>query len=50
MREASAAPVVRDLADLLDALRASAAQRDLEGGGAAQEKQWIAGAELLTRS
>lgn len=50
MREASAAPVVRDLADLLDALRASAAQRDLEGGGAAQEKQWIADTELLTRS
>lgn len=46
--QASAAPVVRDLASLLDALHASAAQRDLDGGHAAQEKQWIADAGLLT--
>jgi alkylation response protein AidB-like acyl-CoA dehydrogenase len=46
--QASAAPGVRDLAGLLDALRASAAQRDREGGHAAQEKQWIADAGLLT--
>ncbi|MFM0740843.1 acyl-CoA dehydrogenase family protein [Paraburkholderia xenovorans] len=39
---------VRDLASLLDALRASAAQRDRNGGHAAQEKQWIADAGLLT--
>lgn len=42
----SAAP--RDLPGLLEALRASAAQRDREGGHAAQEKQWIAEAGLLT--
>jgi alkylation response protein AidB-like acyl-CoA dehydrogenase len=42
----SAAP--RDLPALLEALRASAAQRDREGGHAAQEKQWIAEAGLLT--
>ncbi len=47
-REASAAPAVRDLTGLLDALHASAAQRDLAGGHAAQEKQWIADAGLLT--
>jgi alkylation response protein AidB-like acyl-CoA dehydrogenase len=47
-REAFSAPGVRDLAGLLDALRASAAQRDHEGGHAAQEKQWIADAGLLT--
>jgi len=47
-REASAAPVSRDLAALLEALRANAAQRDLAGGHAAQEKQWIAEAGLLT--
>src|SRR5580692_10786569 len=47
-REASNASRVRDLAGLLDALRASAAQRDHEGGHAAQEKQWIAEAGLLT--
>ncbi|CAH2911527.1 MAG: Acyl-CoA dehydrogenase; probable dibenzothiophene desulfurization enzyme [uncultured Paraburkholderia sp.] len=47
-REASAAPAVRDLAGLLEALHASAAQRDLAGGHAAQEKQWIADAGLLT--
>ena len=46
--DAFAAPVVRDLAGLLDALRASAAKRDREGGHAAQEKQWIADAGLLT--
>jgi alkylation response protein AidB-like acyl-CoA dehydrogenase len=39
---------VRDLSGLLDALRATAAQRDREGGHAAQEKQWIADAGLLT--
>jgi len=47
-REASAAPAVRDLAGLLAALHASAAERDLAGGHAAQEKQWIADADLLT--
>ncbi|MDR6491376.1 acyl-CoA dehydrogenase family protein [Paraburkholderia sp. 22099] len=47
-QQACAAPVVRDLAGLLDALRASAAQRDRDGGHAAQEKQWIADAGLLT--
>jgi alkylation response protein AidB-like acyl-CoA dehydrogenase len=46
--EASAAPGVGDLAGLLGALRASAAQRDRDGGHAAQEKQWIADAGLLT--
>ena len=46
--QASSQPVVRDLAGLLEALRASAAQRDREGGHAAQEKQWIADAGLLT--
>jgi alkylation response protein AidB-like acyl-CoA dehydrogenase len=39
---------VRDFASLLERLRASAAQRDREGGHAAQEKQWIADAGLLT--
>ncbi|WP_329601688.1 acyl-CoA dehydrogenase family protein [Paraburkholderia antibiotica] len=38
----------RDLAALLAALRANAAQRDRDGGHAAQEKQWIADAGLLT--
>ncbi|PCE22800.1 acyl-CoA dehydrogenase [Paraburkholderia acidicola] len=38
----------RDLDNLLDALRASAAQRDRDGGHAAEEKQWIADAGLLT--
>ncbi|MGF6486113.1 acyl-CoA dehydrogenase family protein [Paraburkholderia sp. JPY419] len=38
----------RDLTTLLAALRASAAQRDREGGHAAQQKQWIADAGLLT--
>jgi len=47
-REASAAPVSRDLAALLAALHANAAQRDQAGGHAAQEKQWIAEAGLLT--
>jgi alkylation response protein AidB-like acyl-CoA dehydrogenase len=42
----SAAP--RDLSSLLEALRATAAQRDREGGHAAREKQWIADAGLLT--
>ncbi|RKE38236.1 alkylation response protein AidB-like acyl-CoA dehydrogenase [Paraburkholderia sp. BL23I1N1] len=46
--QADAAPVVRDLTGLLDALRAGAAQRDRDGGHAAQEKQWIADAGLLT--
>lgn len=46
--QTSAAPAVRDLAGVLDALRASAAQRDRDGGHAAQEKQWIADAGLLT--
>jgi alkylation response protein AidB-like acyl-CoA dehydrogenase len=43
-----APPAVGDLTSLLDALRASAAQRDRDGGHAAQEKQWIADAGLLT--
>ncbi|WP_027214523.1 acyl-CoA dehydrogenase family protein [Burkholderia sp. WSM2232] len=47
-REPSAAPVSRDLAALLAALHANAAQRDHAGGHAAQEKQWIAEAGLLT--
>ncbi|MGF6724637.1 alkylation response protein AidB-like acyl-CoA dehydrogenase [Paraburkholderia sp. GAS41] len=42
----SAAP--RDLSSLLEALRATAAERDRDGGHAAQEKQWIADAGLLT--
>ncbi|WP_168789875.1 acyl-CoA dehydrogenase family protein [Paraburkholderia aromaticivorans] len=46
--QAFATPEVRDLAGLLDALRASAAQRDIDGGHAAREKQWIADAGLLT--
>ncbi|MFM0339139.1 acyl-CoA dehydrogenase family protein [Paraburkholderia fungorum] len=46
--DSSVAPAVRDLAGLLDALHASAAQRDRDGGHAAQEKQWIADAGLLT--
>ncbi|WP_133646019.1 acyl-CoA dehydrogenase family protein [Paraburkholderia flava] len=37
-----------DLAGLLAALRETAAQRDRDGGHAAQEKQWIADAGLLT--
>jgi len=41
-------PAVGDLASLLDALHATAAQRDRAGGHAAQEKQWIADAGLLT--
>jgi alkylation response protein AidB-like acyl-CoA dehydrogenase len=39
---------VLELDGLLDALAATAAQRDREGGHAAQEKQWIADAGLLT--
>ncbi|WP_341318680.1 acyl-CoA dehydrogenase family protein [Paraburkholderia sp. IMGN_8] len=46
--QTTAAPAVHDLAGLLDALHASAAQRDRDGGHAAQEKQWIADAGLLT--
>ncbi|ACD18914.1 acyl-CoA dehydrogenase family protein [Paraburkholderia phytofirmans] len=46
--QAFAESEVRDLAGLLDALRASAAQRDIDGGHAAREKQWIADAGLLT--
>lgn len=41
-------PGIGDLTGLLDALRATAAQRDRDGGHAAQEKQWIADAGLLT--
>jgi alkylation response protein AidB-like acyl-CoA dehydrogenase len=44
--QASSAP--RDLSSLLEALRATAAERDRDGGHAAQEKQWIANAGLLT--
>src|SRR3569623_2780784 len=47
-REASAAPTVRDLAGLLAALHARAAERDLAGGPAAPAPQWIAAASLLT--
>ncbi|REG52054.1 alkylation response protein AidB-like acyl-CoA dehydrogenase [Paraburkholderia sp. BL6669N2] len=47
-RQAFAAPKVHDLTGLLDALRATAAQRDIDGGHAAREKQWIADAGLLT--
>ncbi|KVD49715.1 acyl-CoA dehydrogenase [Burkholderia sp. MSMB1072] len=36
------------LARAIDALRASAAERDRAGGHAAQEKQWLADAGLLT--
>jgi alkylation response protein AidB-like acyl-CoA dehydrogenase len=43
-----APPAAGDLSGLLDALRATAAQRDRAGGHAAQEKQWIADAGLLT--
>jgi alkylation response protein AidB-like acyl-CoA dehydrogenase len=39
---------VGDLTSLLEALHATAAQRDRDGGHAAQEKQWIADARLLT--
>ena len=46
--QAFAESEARDLAGLLDALRASAAQRDIDGGHAAREKQWIADAGLLT--
>nr|WKF62048.1 Dibenzothiophene desulfurization enzyme C [Paraburkholderia busanensis] len=45
---ASSTSGVTDLSSLLDALRASAPQRDREGGHAGQEKQWIADAGLLT--
>ncbi|MGV2292906.1 acyl-CoA dehydrogenase family protein [Trinickia sp. YCB016] len=38
----------RALASLIDALRATAAQRDRDGGHAAQEKRWIRDAGLLT--
>ncbi|HWT39119.1 MAG TPA: acyl-CoA dehydrogenase family protein [Paraburkholderia sp.] len=42
------APPKQDLHALIDALRESAAARDRAGGHAAQEKQWIADAGLLT--
>ncbi|NIF77498.1 acyl-CoA dehydrogenase family protein [Paraburkholderia sp. Cy-641] len=48
IREPQQAQPARDLTALLQALRASAAQRDREGGHAAREKQWIADAGLLT--
>jgi alkylation response protein AidB-like acyl-CoA dehydrogenase len=48
LSQAGAALPVRDLTGLLDALRATAPQRDRDGGHAAQEKQWIADAGLLT--
>ncbi|MFP4891892.1 acyl-CoA dehydrogenase family protein [Paraburkholderia sp. EG304] len=47
-REQQHQACARDLTTLLAALRASAAQRDREGGHAAQQKQWIADAGLLT--
>jgi alkylation response protein AidB-like acyl-CoA dehydrogenase len=45
---ASGLEPVRDLSGLIDALRATAAERDREGGHASREKQWIADAGLLT--
>ncbi|MGF6817953.1 alkylation response protein AidB-like acyl-CoA dehydrogenase [Paraburkholderia atlantica] len=48
IREQQPQDCARDLTTLLAALRASAAQRDREGGHAAQQKQWIADADLLT--
>jgi alkylation response protein AidB-like acyl-CoA dehydrogenase len=48
IREQRRQDPARDLTTLLAALRASAAQRDREGGHAAQQKQWIADAGLLT--
>ncbi|MGF6662173.1 alkylation response protein AidB-like acyl-CoA dehydrogenase [Paraburkholderia atlantica] len=48
IREQQHQDCARDLTTLLAALRASAAQRDREGGHAAQQKQWIADADLLT--
>jgi len=47
-RDPQASSASRDLSSLLEALRASAAERDRQGGHAAQEKQWIAEAGLLT--
>jgi alkylation response protein AidB-like acyl-CoA dehydrogenase len=44
----NAAQPAHDLRTLIDALRESAATRDRAGGHAAQEKQWIADAGLLT--
>ncbi|OLL32495.1 acyl-CoA dehydrogenase [Burkholderia sp. SRS-W-2-2016] len=48
LREQQQSLPAHDLSALLAALRASAAQRDRDGGHAAQEKQWIADAGLLT--
>jgi alkylation response protein AidB-like acyl-CoA dehydrogenase len=45
---ASGLEPVRDLSELIEALRKTAAERDREGGHASQEKQWIADAGLLT--
>jgi alkylation response protein AidB-like acyl-CoA dehydrogenase len=45
---AGAAAAPRTLAALLDALRASAPERDRAGGHAAREKDWLASAGLLT--
>ena len=47
-RDPQASSVPHGLSRLLEALRASAAERDRQGGHAAQEKQWIAEAGLLT--
>jgi alkylation response protein AidB-like acyl-CoA dehydrogenase len=47
-RDPQASSVPHGLSSLLEALRASAAERDRQGGHAAQEKQWIAEAGLLT--
>ena len=47
-RDPQASSVPHGLSSLLEALRASAAERDRLGGHAAQEKQWIAEAGLLT--
>ena len=46
--DGQASAAIGDLTGLLDALRATAAERDRDGGHAAQEKQWIADAGLLT--
>ena len=46
--DGQASAAIGDLTGLLDALRATAAGRDRDGGHAAQEKQWIADAGLLT--
>jgi alkylation response protein AidB-like acyl-CoA dehydrogenase len=46
--DSQASPAIGDLSSLVEALRASAAERDRDGGHAGEEKQWIADAGLLT--